>query len=398
MIRIYMPNERSGKYIYGHKRSEVKDRKTLIDFIIIASSDKVLDDTKLELLGTISQSRILINDGINLLTNDQHKIMKVMLNGQDLTDDHRILLLHYEKERFLQSFEELCHPCSIDDDFALLIAKSLQEEHEKEHKEAFFNQLSIKSHNFLIGFSTAASEILQFLSPVFRNTVIFRHCSNWRKCLNDEHSRNGFVVLDVLLGIIFFTIMNLVPHSGQYFMGLTETIVNKLRNLLEMLDGAPAGLKLNVQLNNFLLSCFMYHVDLWWNFIVIVEPAIHYLFFPITMFGLMGFSFQCAMLCDLITLITLHAHCFYIYAAMLYKLELTSIRSLLRIVLGRRLNVLKSEFKTQLNVRFHSFVILQTVSSHRITQTASFFSRRCFSRLFCSYCQLSSFITSFLHR
>jgi phosphatidylinositol N-acetylglucosaminyltransferase subunit Q len=147
----------------------------------------------------------------------------------------------------------------------------------------------------------------------------------------------------VLLGIAFFLLMNHVQHSGRYFMGVTELIVNKLRGLLEMLDGSPAGLKLNVQLNNFLLNCFMYHVDLWWNFIVIVEPTIHYLFLPITMLGLMGFSFQCAMLCDVITLITLHAHCFYIYAAMLYKLELTSIRSLLRIVLGRRKNVLKSK-------------------------------------------------------
>jgi phosphatidylinositol glycan class Q protein len=140
--------------------------------------------------------------------------------------------------------------------------------------------------------------------------------------------------------------MNHIRHPENYFMSITEFVLEKLRMLLNELDGSPAGLKLNVQLNNFLHSCFVYHVDLWWNFISIVEPAISYFFVPITIFGLMGFTFQCAMFCDIITVITLHAHCFYIYAAMLYKLELTSLRSLWRVVLGRRLNVLKSEWLT----------------------------------------------------
>lgn len=344
VIKIYIPNEQNEKYLYGHKRTEEKDcSKTLINFIIIASSNKVLNDSDLELLGTISQSKIIKNNGINILVNDKNKVCNVMLNGNDLPEGHRILLLQYEKEKFLNSFDEFHHASSLEEDFVLLIAKSLKDEHCSKNGKTFINQISAKSHNFLIRFSTIASKTLEILSPLFSNTVTYRHCSNWRKCLNDKHSRNGFVVLDVLLGIIFFTFMNHIQHSGHYFMGSTEVIVNKLRSLLEMFDGSPAGLKLNVQLNNFLLSCFIYHVDLWWNFIVIVEPAIHYLFVPITMFGLMGFSFQCAMLCDLITLITLHAHCFYIYAAMLYKLELSSIRSLLRIVLGRRRNVLKSK-------------------------------------------------------
>jgi phosphatidylinositol glycan class Q protein len=151
----------------------------------------------------------------------------------------------------------------------------------------------------------------------------------------------------MLLGIVMFMIMNYVGNPQKYFMNLTEVVLNKLRTLLDELDGDPIGLKLNVQLNSFLHKCFTYHVDLWWNFIIIVEPAISHLFVPITIFGIMGFSFQCALLCDIITLITLHAHCFYIYAAMLYKLELTSLKSLWRIVLGRRLNVLKNRVESQ---------------------------------------------------
>lgn len=342
VIKIFMPNEKNGKYLYGHKIMEQKGQKILVSYIVITTSKKIITDTKLENLGTISQFR-LENNEMNIVMNDQDNLIEVTINGKELPKEHRILLLRYDKEKFLKCFDETDNQCSPDMDFPLLIAKSLKDEHEKNCRKDFTTQLLVKFHNGLISFSTFASKTLRFLSPVFLNTVTYRHCSNWKKCLNNGNSRNGFVILDVFLGIMFFALMNHIQHSGYYFMASAEIVVNKLRNLLEVFDGSPAGLKLNVQLNNFLLSCFMYHVDLWWNFIVLIEPAIHYLFFPIAIFGLMGFSFQCAMICDLITMITLHAHCFYIYAAMLYRLELSSIKALSRIVLGRRLNVLKSK-------------------------------------------------------
>lgn len=344
--KIFLPIKAKGKFLYGHKHSEEKLKeidnciKTLISYYVITCSSQIIDHTDLELLGTLGEES---KDGLNIITDEHGTIVNVKLNGNNLPSHHRIILLHYEKDKFLRSYNEAYDSKDVQRNFALFIAKSLKDEYDKENAKSLINQTSMWCSNFVITSSTAVSKGLQFISPIFKNTVIHRHCRNWRQCLNDDHSRNGFIVLDILLGIIFFLIMNHIQHSGRYFMDLAELIVNKLRGLLELLDGSPAGLKLNVQLNNFLLSCFMYHVDLWWNFIVIVEPAIQYLFFPITMIGLMGFSFQCAMLCDVITLITLHAHCFYIYAAMLYKLELYSIRSLLRIVLGRRLNVLKSE-------------------------------------------------------
>lgn len=347
VIKIYLPKNSKGRFLYGQKSEEKESKdnrssKTIISYFVIKVAEKVIE-TKLELLGSVSDGISSTNiSGIQLLVNEKSKVTKVLHNNRKLPEDHRVLLLNYDKKTFLKSYDEALETSSTDGNFLLFIAKALKDEDEEANGKSSMSNLSSKSLNFLIGFSSVASKSLQVISPIFKNTMIHRHCTNWRNCLTDEHSKNGFVLLDVLLGIIFFLIMSHVQDSGRYFMDSTEFIVNKLRSLLETLDGSPVGLKLNVQLNNFLLSCFMYHVDLWWNFIVIVEPAIHYLFVPITVFGFMGFSFQCAILCDLITLITLHAHCFYIYAAMLYKLELSSIRALLRIVLGRRLNVLKS--------------------------------------------------------
>ena len=311
--------------------------------VVEESNDKICDQGNLQLLGTYGTLEEL-NDvpnfsGFTLITNRSKLVAQVLLNGKNLPDNYTVYIFYYDKLKFQKIYDEFDKNNAADEHFALSIAKCLKNAQKRE----LGDNSTISSQNLLLNFARKASKVLKFVSPVFKNTAIHQHCSNWRKCLNKDHSRNGFIMLDVMLGILFFLFMNHIQETGRHFMHLTEIIVGKLRSLLEMLDGSPVGLKLNVQLNNFLLRCFMYHVDLWFNFIVIVEPAIHYLFVPITVFGFFGLSFQCALICDIITLITLHAHCFYIYAAMLYKLELASIRSLLRIVLGRRLNVLKSK-------------------------------------------------------
>lgn len=43
------------------------------------------------------------------------------------------------------------------------------------------------------------------------------------------------------------------------------------------------------------------------------------LFMAAALFGIMGFSFQLAVLADLIGLVSLHAHCFSIYTAVLVE-------------------------------------------------------------------------------
>lgn len=376
VIKIFLPKNPKEKFLYGLKKTETevdnkaKTSNTINSYYVIECSEEKLRSNSLELLGTFGHSGI--GEGINVITNNQNNVIEVRLNGLKLSSEHRILLFYYDKNKLRRSYIEQYKPKALESHFGLIITQALQTEYEKETEKTLTNQISTKSRSFLVASATVSSKALQLVKPIFHNTVINQHCCNWRKCLNNDHYKSGFLILDVILGIIFFLLMNHVQDPGRYFMRLAELIVNKLRELLEMLEGSPVGLKLNVQLNNFLLSCFMYHVDLWWNFIVIVEPAIQYLFTPITMIGLMGFSFQCALVCDVITLITLHAHCFYIYAAMLYKLELTSIRSLMRIVVGRRLNVLKSKFQLLLHLSALKSLIFQTALSRKIIQIDNF--------------------------
>lgn len=43
--------------------------------------------------------------------------------------------------------------------------------------------------------------------------------------------------------------------------------MRQLQQLLESLKGSPVGFKLNIELNNFFLVLFRYHVDLWLMFL-----------------------------------------------------------------------------------------------------------------------------------
>lgn len=59
-----------------------------------------------------------------------------------------------------------------------------------------------------------------------------------------------------------------------------------------------------------------------------------------TMLSGLGLTFQMALLSDMIGLVSLHAFCFYVYAARLYGLTLHGLRSTLRMFRGRKWNPL----------------------------------------------------------
>lgn len=349
-LRIFLPKsiKDSENFLYGIRtetENSVKSVKIVDYYVIEARQDQHKEKSELKLLGQLKDVKYQPKIGESMFAvnfKDSTKSFNFVFN-EKIKENSSAVIFYYDKDKFLRTEIENYEETSIDNHFGLTLAKQLKMNYKKQKSQssgAFRRVATI--FDFLL------LKISYLLSPMFRNTVTHNHCVSWKKCLiNSNHARNGFVIFDIILGVIFFFILTNIREPGKYFMDLTEIIVQNLRKLLTMLEGSPVGLKLNEQLNSFLLSCFMYHVDLWFNFIIIIEPAIHYLFLPISLIGLAGFSFQCAVICDLFTLLTLHAHCFYIYAAMLYKLELRGLRSLWRIVLGKRRNVLKNREESQ---------------------------------------------------
>ncbi|KAJ6644204.1 Phosphatidylinositol N-acetylglucosaminyltransferase subunit Q [Pseudolycoriella hygida] len=191
--------------------------------------------------------------------------------------------------------------------------------------------------------------ILVPLLNMIKKLAVVKHMMDWYHCLNSELPKKQklcTIAADVLAGLVILTWLIYLGKPGQYFMQFTEIVVDNVRLLLNSLKGSPVGLKLNVELNNFLLKCFSYHVDLWATFLVIVSPAVQYLFIPLAIIGCLGLSFQLALLSDLLIFISVHAHCFYVYAAVLYHIEVVGISALWRVFLGKRNNVLKNRIES----------------------------------------------------
>ena len=89
--------------------------------------------------------------------------------------------------------------------------------------------------------------------------------------------------------------------------------------------GVPIGLKLNSPLNQFLGKFFLHHVHLWLEYIEIMLNAItrenaqgFTWIFYINFFGI---SFSLAFLSDVVSLLTFHLYCFYVYATRLYGIQ-----------------------------------------------------------------------------
>ncbi|TMW51285.1 hypothetical protein DOY81_003604 [Sarcophaga bullata] len=181
---------------------------------------------------------------------------------------------------------------------------------------------------------------------IFHYTFLSDYYKEWLK-FKKSRKRNYNIAFDTILGLCTNILLILfIENPGDYIIAASNSVVTNFRLLLQFLQGSPIGLKLNVQLNKFLLDCFGYHVELWATFLAIIEPCIRQLFIPILILGFVGFSFQLALLTDLISVMGLHAHCFSIYAAVLYKVEIKGLQVLWKVVLGKRKNVLKNRVES----------------------------------------------------
>lgn len=113
-----------------------------------------------------------------------------------------------------------------------------------------------------------------------------------------------------------------------------QNVASQLQELLHWMMGAPAGLKLNSELAHFLGKFFLYHIYVWTGNILIFHPGVYMLITPpfagylqflrpfwsdavwcIALSGCLGLSVQLSLVQDLLSMMTLHIYCFYVYAA-----------------------------------------------------------------------------------
>lgn len=96
---------------------------------------------------------------------------------------------------------------------------------------------------------------------------------------------------------------------------MLQKVVTFLKDLINWLMGVPAGLKLNHALNNMLGKFFLYHIHMWWTFLLFMKPVMDFAFDVLVLFGKLGVTFQIAIAADMLALVSFHAYCIYVYAA-----------------------------------------------------------------------------------
>ncbi|XP_074647365.1 phosphatidylinositol N-acetylglucosaminyltransferase subunit Q-like isoform X2 [Tubulanus polymorphus] len=118
-------------------------------------------------------------------------------------------------------------------------------------------------------------------------------------------------------------------------------LITELHRLLSWIMGFPAGLKLNNHLVQFLGKFFTYHNYLWTGYMHLLQPLLGRVLWYGSLFGCLGLSMQLSFTYDLLSMMTLHIYCFYVYAARLYSLEVSMLSSLFRLFRGKKWNVLR---------------------------------------------------------
>ena len=149
------------------------------------------------------------------------------------------------------------------------------------------------------------------------------------------------LLLDTLLGAW------LGHHVCEWWPSAVEEAVPKARSIVEWLrKGTPLGLKLNPQVNHALANFFTIHVNMWDVYVDVMLPSLRALTNVLSRVGFVPLTLQCALVCDIMTLSTVHVYCFYGYMCKLYALWLSGLFALLRIFRGLKFNPLRQRVDT----------------------------------------------------
>lgn len=151
-------------------------------------------------------------------------------------------------------------------------------------------------------------------------------------------------LVDSLLGVLLMYLLmsnNTAQNAANICLAYGDQVAGELKQLLDWLMGAPAGLKLNSQLTHILGRFFQYHIYLWTGYLYILKPVLGQLVYYSSVAGIWGLSVQLAMFQDILSTMTIHIYCFYVYAARLYRLQMYALGSLWRLFRGKKWNVLR---------------------------------------------------------
>lgn len=184
---------------------------------------------------------------------------------------------------------------------------------------------------------------------------------NLRRLLARLHNRphTGFfrkTLLTVVLCLIFlldFTLgagLVLVLRKHQHFRPwitkwtsvYTLTMLRWVSKLITWLMGVPGGLKLNTPLANFLGTRMLSIVDLWGYFYSdFISTHLSTILSCILLFSPFGITLSITALHDFLKFLNLCSICFFIVTGRVLSLQVSALKSLARLFMGKKWNILR---------------------------------------------------------
>lgn len=284
-------------------------------------------------------------------------------NVVDMCKPCRIVCIVYDHQKFIESeflHKSLQHNGTVYGDHFIMLASKL-------HSEVSFSDSGAHTSSSLVLVSQHIIKLLLCLINIFLSCVtamhpvlkystlgshlqIFLQSLIWVLqsccCMKTLSVKVGnyivAIIVDVCSGMLLLYWLTVVTSSpSQLLLESGEVVVRTLQELLQWLMGIPAGLKLNYAFNNMLGQFFLYHINLWWTFLVVTKPLLEIMFYMFLCLGRLGLTFQASILADLLALVSFHVYCIYVYAARLYSLQVSGLVALWRLFLGRKHNPLR---------------------------------------------------------
>ncbi|XP_018376302.1 PREDICTED: phosphatidylinositol N-acetylglucosaminyltransferase subunit Q isoform X2 [Trachymyrmex cornetzi] len=313
----------------------------------------------------------------------EYRLLKIILNNKkiDLSAMRTMIVLY--NQWALQETELFESKTTSGDHFYELAKLVQSKKDELKIKSRFvriWETLLTYHMSFYLHLVLFLSKVTDRLLPILKYSSLGLHIHDWLenvKWMLATIMRNRgiklktgnyvlAIVIDMALGIFVLQLLKyyIKDQPSQLLLNNAEKVVESLKELINWLMGVPAGLKLNHALNNTMGKFFLYHIQLWWTFLIFLKPLLDLAFEVLLLFGRLGITFQISIVADLLALVSFHTYCIYVYAARLFNIQLRGITALFRLFLGKKKNPLRERVDSclyqtdQLFVGTLSFTIL----------------------------------------
>ncbi|CAF1458897.1 unnamed protein product [Rotaria sordida] len=304
------------------------------EYLLISSSNKCLCKKQQAILckydHDLCQNRCLIEH--NLLIKQKNQSNHILINDNPTN----VVLLDKNELENNSEIVYICHKNNLPQPIFEHLENQLN------YTNNSSTNLSI-SHTFIIDFLLKYSVLAQSVYGIYLTLQQARHNSFQLR----RHANIGYLLANIFIGIlcsfIFFRNFDLYQLISNEILIQTENLTTWIKSIIEWLLHAPAGLKLNQPLVDFLARFYFYHIYLWSGYlealVITVVPYLYQILFILCFFGI---SLAIGAICDFIRILTIHLYCFYIYAARLFNWQIRLLIILFRLFCGKKQNPLRN--------------------------------------------------------